>query len=57
MDEPEVFEVYGWNFDAQDYFLVYRGTDENEAKRAQRAVVREAKKVMREKRKIEGETG
>lgn len=50
MDEGQgkVIEIYEWSWKVQDYYLVYRGTDEAEAKRAQRKAARAEKKYYRE---------
>lgn len=35
--EPDEIEIYAWSDTDEDYVLVYRGTDEQEAKRARRS--------------------
>lgn len=47
-DKERVIESYIWSWKALDYCLVYRGTDEAEAKRAQRKAAQAEKKYYRE---------
>jgi len=43
-----VIEAYGWDPERQDYFLVYRGTDEKEAERLKRKHMRWLRRYWRE---------
>lgn len=51
--KPDVIEIFAWSDTEQDYVLVYRGTDEAEAKRARRSFLYRQTRA-RHKREREG---
>lgn len=52
-EQEQVLETYCWSYLAQDYVLVYRGTDEKEEKRARRSFLcRETRARNKRRKKI-----